>query len=188
MKAYEPRAYFPSISHPGYLREEIVYIISHAFQSKRRDRENLRNRRVKVQQYIQRIMRGWRGPEEGYAYVRFWEIEQGTFSEEAARVVIDAVREFGLDALRPNPLQEAILMDPSKLLSASLGGFEIPYSERKSDGSIVHNARTGFGDTDEAAEHFVYAYKLDELGAVISEVIRVWQTEKEENGVRKRRL
>lgn len=177
MKAHEPRAYFPGIRHPGYLREEIVYTISHAFQGKRRDRESLRDGTVKVQQYIQRIIRGWRGPEEGYAYIRFWEIEQGTFSEEAARAVIDAVKEFGLGALRPNPLQENILRDPSKLLSASLGGFHIPYSERRPDGSIVHDARTGFGNADEAAEHFVYAYKLDELGAIICEAIRLWQYE-----------
>ncbi len=106
---FEPDRYLPSKSHPGYLRQETTYVVTHIFSDHRMERWQrkragaipLRDVQNVVASYLlHEIGQGWHGVPVGKGKVTF---------SGAEKQVINAIELFGMDALRLSVVDEQIM-------------------------------------------------------------------------------
>ena len=117
----EPNVYLPSKSHPDYHRLSREYYHSQLFPGyphiEPEKPHPVEKHYRKQVDYIKNILQGWQRRANRTPY----------FAEEADKYVIDAVKEFGLDALRLPPEQEEIVTGRRPAGGFSKDLFEITY-------------------------------------------------------------
>ena len=101
----EPKVYLSSKSHPDYRRLDYEYLFSQLYPGfpdiEPPQKDSILEYYRKQIDYVEKIRKGWERPPD----------RPPSFSEEADRYVIDAVKEYGVDALRLSAENEEIVRE-----------------------------------------------------------------------------
>ena len=105
---FEPDRYLPSKSHPGYLRQETTYVVTHIFSDHRMERWQRKRAGAIPFREIEDVVASYLGHEIGQSWHPV-PVGKGkvTFSG-AEKQVIKAIELFGMDALGLSVVDELI--------------------------------------------------------------------------------
>jgi len=100
---FEPTNYFDSMDDPAYFTQELQYCVDHVFsqrkQNKPRQASNGSDLKT-AEDYLNRIIRGLRKIFGGSGNV--------TLPRDTEECVIEAVKQFGMEAVRPSIFEEGL--------------------------------------------------------------------------------